>query len=240
MGFYEEFNKYYDSIFPTGKPQLEFISRRINGKNVLDIACGTGNYSIPLAEGGFNVSAIDLDEGMIEALNLKAKKLGVEVKAIAGDMKNLKGNFENSSFETAFCIGNSLVHLTTKEEILQVLREVFSLLKKSGKLILQIINYDRILKYDVKNLPTIENKEEEISLVRNYEYRDGLIYFNTELIIQKEEKIYQSSVALYPLKSDELIEMLKDVGFKVEELYGSFKEEPHSDQSYGTIIVAGI
>ncbi|MBM7615222.1 class I SAM-dependent methyltransferase [Alkaliphilus hydrothermalis] len=240
MAFYEEFNKYYDYIFPTGKPQLQFISKRALGSKVLDIACGTGNYSIPLAEQGLDVSAVDLDEGMIRALRQKAEAKGVTIKAATGDMKLLKEYFQEGGFQTIFCIGNSLVHLTSIDEIQQVLQDIYSLLEEEGILVLQIVNYDRILKYNVDHLPTIDNEDVGVSLVRKYDYNpvEHLVYFNTELIFQEQQMKFQNSVSLYPLKSEELQQMLKKAGFKIEEQYGSFKEDCYNEEAYANIIVA--
>ncbi len=240
LGFYNEFNKYYDDIFPAGKPQLEFLTKRIVGNNILDIACSTGNYSISLAKEGYTVSGIDLDEGMIEVFKKKAREEGVTVNALVGDMKKLQQYYKEESFETAFCIGNSLVHLTTLEEIMQVLKVVYQLLEKKGKMIIQIINYDRILKYNIEQLPTIENNEAGVSLVRNYvKYSgDDLIHFQTELRVIKENECYKNVVELYPLRKKELIEGLEKIGFFINEVYGNFKEEPYSDESYATVIVA--
>jgi len=109
-------------------------------------------------------------------------------------------------------------------DIQQVLKDVYSLLAEQGILILQIVNYDRILKYNIDHLPIIDNEEVGISLVRNYDYNpsEDLVYFNTELILREKQLEYQNSVALYPLKSKELRQMLKIAGFTIEEQYGSF------------------
>ncbi|MDP4181321.1 MAG: class I SAM-dependent methyltransferase, partial [Bacillota bacterium] len=59
MGFYDEISKYYDYIFPSFEEQLRFIND-IAGeppRSLLDIACGTGSYSIKLAKKGFDITA---------------------------------------------------------------------------------------------------------------------------------------------------------------------------------------
>ena len=55
----------------------------------------------------------------------------------------------NKKFDLIFCIGNSMVHLNDNEEILRFLRNCKKSLKVGGYLLLQIVNYDRIL---VKNI----------------------------------------------------------------------------------------
>ncbi|AOY75977.1 class I SAM-dependent methyltransferase [Clostridium formicaceticum] len=244
MGFYEEFSKYYDIVFPTGQAQLKFIqeaSKNTDDK-VLDIACGTGNYAIALAERGFQVSAIDLDEAMMKTVEEKARAKGVQLTTYVGDMRELGTYLQQRSFDLAFCIGNSLVHLTKLEEIQNALHQMHNILGNEGKLILQIINYDRIMKYSIDGLPTIEDREAGVKFVRKYNYDESkrLIYFNTELIVTKngETRTFTNSVPLYPLLSHQLIAMLQIAGFKDVKLYGNFMEENYKEESYATVIIA--
>jgi len=72
----------------------------------MDIACGTGNYSIELATLGHLVTAIDLDQQMVEITKAKALNLGLNVNVFKKDMLSL--NLEKP-FDTIFCIGNSLI-----------------------------------------------------------------------------------------------------------------------------------
>ncbi len=73
MGFYEQISKYYDYIFPAGKEQIDFIETAAGTppKKVLDIACGSGGYSVALAKDGYSVTAVDLDEKMVESALVK-------------------------------------------------------------------------------------------------------------------------------------------------------------------------
>ncbi|MCC5910818.1 MAG: class I SAM-dependent methyltransferase [Clostridiaceae bacterium] len=244
MDFYSEFSKYYDVVFPTGKAQLNFIQKNTPQKNatILDIACGTGNYAIALAEKGLNVSAIDLDEEMINEVKEKAKLKNTQINTYVGNMMRLNEYFKENTFDTAFCIGNSLVHLTDLVDMQETLDRIYDIVKFNGRLIIQIINYDRILKDKIDHLPTIESKEEGVKFIRNYQYDEEqhLINFNTELVVEKEGKkeSYTNSVPLYPLKSQELVNLLKGAAFKSIDIYGNFLGEVYSEDSYATIVVA--
>ena len=56
-----------------------------NGNSVLDAGCGTGNYSIKLAEAGFNLTGIDLSFDQIEQANLKLRDNSLPVKFEIGN-----------------------------------------------------------------------------------------------------------------------------------------------------------
>lgn len=237
MGFYEELSKYYDVIFPLGEEKLKFMKDRINGKgNILDLAAGTGNYSIELSKLGHNVVAVDLDEEMINKIEDKNKKEKTNVKPYKLDMKNID-NLRNYEFDAIICIGNSLVHLDNRKEIKDVLKKMYNILDYEGVVILQIVNYDRILEYNVKQLPLIDRPEAKVKFIRNYELENGKILFKTKLVINEDE-IYNNCISLYPLKSQEFVDILKQVGFKNIKLYGGFDQREFSLDSFPLVVEA--
>ncbi|MDF2987683.1 MAG: methyltransferase family protein [Eubacterium sp.] len=223
MEFYQQISKYYDYIFPTGKDQLNFL-KEVAGKppkTVLDVACGTGGYSLELCRQGYNVTAVDLDNKMLEQLGEKMKADGSSVEIIQANMLQVDQKL-SSKFNLAFCIGNSLVHLENIQQIKEFLSNTKKLLENDGSLVLQIINFDRIILRDIKSLPTIENKDVGLTFERNYNYdkQNKSISFLTRLNV--EGKSYDNQVPLYPLRQDELIEALTAAGFKKLKLFGDF------------------
>lgn len=237
MGFYEELSKYYDIVFPFGKPQFKFMLKRIKEKgNVLDLASGTGNYSIALAKHGHHVTAVDLDEEMIKKIQDKNKVEGTDVNPCVLDMKDID-RFEENTYDAVVCIGNSLVHLDDTEDIKDVLSKMYNLLSDKGVVILQIVNYDRILKYDVKELPLIDRPESGVKFVRNYDIEDGKVLFKTKLIID-DSRTYDNCIKLYPLQSEELVNLLKEAGFSDIKLYGGFDEKEYTIDSFPLIVEA--
>lgn len=67
------------------------------GAQVLDVAAGTGNASIPAAALGANVTASDLTPELLEAGRIRAEADGLELAWVEGDAENLP--FEDESFD---------------------------------------------------------------------------------------------------------------------------------------------
>ncbi len=243
MGFYEELSRVYDIVFPLNPAAQSFIEAFTpRGSKVLDLACGSGNYALALSEKGYEVYGLDLDNAMIDSLMKKARHKRLDIRVKAADMRDVRRVF-NDKFNTIYCIGNSIVHLTDETHIKELLKVLHEMLLKDGFLLLQIINYDRILKYNIKSLPTIKYSEKGLSFTREYASSENksIIYFNTKLSIVEDEitKIYENSIPLLPLQSESLINMLEDAGFKDINLYGDFKENPYiKDESYALVIKA--
>ncbi len=59
------------------------------GSAVLDLGCGTGNYSIELAKRGCKVTGIDISYGMLVQAKQKAETLGVNIQWLQGDFNEL-------------------------------------------------------------------------------------------------------------------------------------------------------
>lgn len=237
MAFYDELSRYYDDIFPFNSTTYNFLSQRFlpHGK-VLDIATGTGNYALALAEEDYAVTAIDLDEKMIQALEDKKSNQTLQLTAKVMNMLDLS-LLEQDSYDGAFCIGNSLVHLQTADAIQNALKEIYTLLKSKGQLVLQIVNYDRILRDQVQDLPLISRPELALKFIRKYDLIDHMIHFKTRLIVGPSET-YDHVITLYPLCSTELKDLLHKVGFKDIKFYGGFDEQDYEKDSFPLIVTA--
>lgn len=233
--FYTSIAKYYDYIFPTGKAQIDFIQEVIGQgpKNILDVACGSGGYAKHFSDLGHQVVAIDLDEQMIKGLKTKVPELESHVMNMH-DIDSL-----NQHFDVIYCIGNSLVHLDHLQEIKQFLMKCYEQLNEGGTLVLQIVNYDRILDQKVKELPMIKNETLGLTFERFYHYFEKQHKIDFKTILTVDEQRLENHQVLFPLRSDELRKSLKQSGFSKLTMYGSFKKDPYiPHESFACIVIA--
>lgn len=238
MKFYKELSKVYDIVFPKDEDTLRFLLKGLKGNSkVLDLACGTGTYAAALALKGHRVDGVDLGEEMI---GLAKSKGGLYANFAVGDMTRAKEFFSKEKYDLAYCIGNSIVHLKSKEKIQKFIEDIYDMLNDEGALTIQIVNYDRVVNQSVKALPTIDRHDKGIKFVRNYIYKpeEDKVEFQTELFITKGDKqeSYYNTVDLIALKKDELEEMMKKAGFADIKAYGSFNEAEFKEDSFALVI----
>ncbi|MBS4024507.1 MAG: class I SAM-dependent methyltransferase [Clostridia bacterium] len=253
MSFYEELSNYYDVIFPPQPAQLDFLVEEFKqagpGKKILDVACANGGYSFALGERGFQVVGFDLEEKMIALARQRKEELilasyGENDTGYGGNADFYIGDMRRSArfgtdFQGLFCIGNSLVHLTEQKDLTEAAVGFYQALVEGGAAIVQVVNFDRIIKYGVDSLPTIAR--EEASLVRNYIHLEsGLIDFQTILTVHEKDNFreYHNSIQLKPLLKNDLDKLFQEAGFKEVIFYGGFNRIEHSADSPATVLVA--
>jgi SAM-dependent methyltransferase len=56
---------------------------------VLDLGCGTGRVALDLAAGGFEVTGIDSDPALVDALRVRARERQLRVDAVTADARSL-------------------------------------------------------------------------------------------------------------------------------------------------------
>lgn len=147
----------------------------------------------------------------------------------------------DNAFDLLFCIGNSIVHLNNNDEILTFLKKCKSKLKPGGHLIIQIVNYDRILDKDINTLPLIENEEVELVFERYYEYQPKTHKIDFKTILKVDGMSLENHVLLHPIRAEELVELLEQSGFIHIKTYGNFEKVKYDPlNSFPLVIVAQI
>src|SRR5215211_2149552 len=102
----------YDLVeraFATGD-FLDFYKRQIAryGEPVLELACGSGRLTIPLAEAGIEITGLDISEEMLNLAILKASEREIKIPVIRGDVRSFNLSKE---FKFIFLAAQSLTHL---------------------------------------------------------------------------------------------------------------------------------
>ena len=90
---------------------------------VLDVACGSGNATIPAARTGATTTGLDITPKLLEAGKNAAAEAGVEIEWIEGDAQDLP--FDDAGFDVVLSVFGCMFapdHRKTAEELVRVLK----------------------------------------------------------------------------------------------------------------------
>ncbi len=143
---------------------LPFYSRWLEKKkdgNILELCCGTGRLTIPLAQEGYNITGVDNSRTMLKQASQKADQLKVSVRFIESDIRTLDSPY---SYDIIFIPFNSIHHLYTNQDFFEVLVNVKKHLKENGYFLFDCFNPD--VRY-------IVNSEKEKKAIAEFTTKDG-------------------------------------------------------------------
>ncbi len=133
----------YDSWYQTPKGKLidevetslamELLQPQ-KGIKILDIGCGTGNYSIKLAKKGCEVIAIDVSPKMLGIAIKKAKNQGLNIDFRIGQVEDL--NFKDDSFDAVV----SITAIEFFDDVEKGFKEMFRVAKNGAPIVVGTIN----------------------------------------------------------------------------------------------------
>lgn len=105
-------------------------ARRLDGARVLEIGCGTGSATVPLAEQGARVTAVDIDSRSIELAKNRCRLYGVEARFEQANAAELAGAIAAERYDFIIFYA-SLEHMTHAERLAAMSR-TWSMLASGG------------------------------------------------------------------------------------------------------------
>jgi SAM-dependent methyltransferase len=240
--FYTSISPWYDQIFPYSPDQKDFVISFGDNHHlsVVDIGCGTGSLIRSLAKVYRKTAGLDPDAAMLSAARAKAHVAPVSTWFIQAGMLELVRELGNHTTDRLICFGNTLPHLKDEAEVTEFTRQAAQVLKPGGLLLLQVINYDRIIDQKLGGLPSIENDELKFDRIYGYEEGAAHVKFTTRLTLKKTRFVIENEVPLLAIRPGRLRSMLADAGFVHVEEFGNFRREMFNDQSQPYIVKAAI
>jgi glycine/sarcosine N-methyltransferase len=241
LTFYTDISLVYDDLFPVSPEQRNlFVSLMDDGgaRSVVDCGCGTGSQLQPFAVAGLSCFGFDPDPSLIA---IARRKLAAypKTRVEGGSFADMPGLVPFPS-DLLMCLGNSLVHVP-QEEASRFFADAAGALSRSGTLLLQILNYERLKCDKVTELPMIRVSEGTVEFRRKYEWEgDRRVLFRTSLRFSgaDEPRIARNEIPLYPIYPEELWEILTNAGFGDIRFYGDFARSDFSPGSEALVCLA--
>lgn len=217
-------------------PWLDSTLAAHGTRRVLDVACGTGQHVIALAQRGYAAGGADASPAMITAARGSAAAAGIEAAFVVSDLLELDARIDEV-FDAVLCLGNSLPHLLTQDQLVAALRQMRGRLVDGGLLVLHDLNYDLRMQTRPRFFAASGNAQTLVWRLADYD--DGGITFHTALFQWNGSAwtVEVNSTRQRPLLAADLREALRQAGFGPVEFYGALDGRPFDAAASGDLVV---
>ncbi|NOY05430.1 MAG: class I SAM-dependent methyltransferase [Chlorobi bacterium] len=241
--FYDNISGYYDTmtrferrIAALEKPMHHLAAQFGNGI-IADIACGTGVHTIALGKLGRNVVGFDVSEKMIRIARENARRLGVNsVRFVQGRFQSPE-IIEHGPFSLVLCLGNSIPHIPSQNELVQVLSLWKNALSGNGAVVVELLNYDHILESQTRLIGVTANDNETI--IRFYDFTSPRLTFNVLRLTEKDDKPHVAwrSTLLTPFRVGDITNAATQAGYRSVNVYSSLTKDAWISSSKNAVLV---
>lgn len=210
---------------------------------ILELCCGTGRLTLPIAKDGYTICGVDYTPSMLEQAKVKASEARLEIDFIEADIRTL--NLQEK-FDLIFIPFNSIHHLYKNEDLFKALKGVENHLKEGGLFLLDCFN---------PSIQYIVEGEKEQKVIAGYTTNDGreilikqIMRYESATQINRIEWHYFINGGFHSIQNldmrlffpQELDSYLEWAGFNVIHKFGGFEEEAFTDNSEKQIYVLAL
>lgn len=218
---YKEFAKVYDMLMDdfNYEDALSFLDKHINARpaQILEIACGSGNMTIPMLKRGNSITGVDISEEMLAVLSEKLESEGLRARLINMDATELDLGKKFDAI-VSFTDGFNYIDKNLFDEFIQTLHNH---LDKGGKLIFDVSTLFKLENYLGNN--TFAQVFEDFSYIweNYYDNNEQTLEFDFSLFVKDQNGKYDMHTEhhiQYAYTCETLIEKLEAKGFILEEV----------------------
>jgi len=231
--FYDEVNR-FDS-------DLAFYRARCAEAQgpVLELCCGTGRLTVPLAADGVDIEGLDASESMLARAREKAQAKGVDIRWHQADMRDFS---LDRRFGLVCAPFNSLQCLYTLDDVEAVFAACRHHLTPGGRFVFDVFNPD---------FHVIHEREQGWTEVKRFTSRAGLPVVISERCrydaalqvnratwwIQEGDRFREEQLDMRCFYPQELQALVRLFGFRTVAVYGDFDGSPFVSASPKQILV---
>jgi len=231
-------NSFYNPASPAAvaKAPMEvaFLLKQLRlkkGARLLDVCCGPARHSILLAKRGFSVTGLDYSTDYLKEAAQKAKKAGVSLTLVRGDMRRLKFSGE---FDAAINLFTSFGYFQRFSDDIKTLKGVARALKSGGLFIIDIVHGDFVSK-NFRASYWLKLEDGSYHLESSKLTKDGV--FNTWTRIKNGKAVERSFFTRLYSKS-RMSAALRRAGLEPLKFWGGFRGEKLTAKTNRLIVLA--
>ena len=207
-----------DAAIARGQAEVDaFCTGLSKGQLAVDLGAGFGMHSIPLAQLGYSVLAIDSSPILLEAMRSHIGTL--PIRTVKDDLLLFRRHPE-SQVDLIVCMGDTLTHLPDRRLVEGLFNDVVESLNKGGSFIVTFRDYTTPLNGPSRFIPVRSDADRILTCF--LEYGDDAVTVH-DILHERHGSTWQQRISAYQklrLSTDWVIHALEEIGFEVRKEQG--------------------
>jgi SAM-dependent methyltransferase len=192
---------------------------------VLDLACGAGRHSVPLALRGFEVTGVDRSPFLLQKARERAATAGAAVEWVQADMRDF---VRPGAYHLALNLATSFGYFRAEAENQRVLENVHASLVPGGSFIIEMTGKEVLARIFQ---PTASSDVPGGIVVQRRRVVEAWTQMANEWIMIEKERVRSFRFQHWIYSARELREMLLRAGFDTVQLFGDLAGAPYGPAS---------
>jgi ubiquinone/menaquinone biosynthesis C-methylase UbiE len=233
---------FYDLEFAARDFEIPFFLRhsRAAGGPVLEVACGTGRITLPIAREGIDITGIDISDPMLKEANRKSAAENLNIEWLEQDCRDMH---PGRQFALIFSATNAMQHLLDVDSASAFLRSARHALLPNGLLIIDVFNPDpaKLLRtaserYLHKSITTPSGDTIRVETASHYRADTQILHFDL-FYMKGPDLLRTKSINMRCFFPEELLALCRFNGLEVIHRFGNYDESPFTGESPKQILV---
>ncbi|WP_236239470.1 class I SAM-dependent methyltransferase [Streptomyces sp. CC228A] len=202
------------------------------GSRVLDLCCGPGVFTVPLALRGHRVTGVDLSPAMLDRARKRTADAGAQVTYVRSDARAYEAP---DSFDAVLNLFTSFGYFEDPADNARVMRTMYRCLAPGGTLVLDLAGKELLARKVTP--PKVVQRGDDL-LVQTDTVLDDWARLRSDWVLVRGDRVTRATLVWFVYSAVELRRMAQDAGFGRVEVFGGFDGRPYDGNAERLILRA--
>ncbi len=195
----------------------------VSSGRALDLCCGPGRHSVPLAKRGFDVTGVDLSQYLLDEAKERASKAEVEIDWVKKDMRDF---VDPGSYDLIINLFTSFGYFQTEAEEMKTLKNMVESMGEGATVVIDTLGKEALAERLHADSPPVEERDGSL-LIQRVKVVEDWCRVKTEWIIATDDKVDRVHFEHSLYSGKELRELMNWAGLSDVSLYGDIDGRPY-------------
>jgi SAM-dependent methyltransferase len=200
-----------ETALVAGRAEIEALSLSLpSGALAIDLGCGFGMHSIPLARAGARVVAVDSSAHLLAELRRLAGDL--PITAVQDDLLSFRAHVDQKA-AAVLCMGDTLTHLPEHTNVDFLVQEVAEALAPAGRFVLSFRDFSEPLFEEQRFIPVRGDERRILTCFLEFEEDTVVVH---DILHERAGDAWETRVSSYRklrLSPERVLGSLESFGF---------------------------